>query len=92
MLLLAGSSLESMTEESLGAAGSKGKGAEGTIVGVVAARRVRGDRIELWLGGKVPKQAPGAEWIDVLKEKLSEALEMPEVSFLLLLTSLVHCN
>jgi hypothetical protein len=51
------------------------------IMGVVASRRARGDRIELWVGGKAKKEPTPGDWIDRLKEVLADQLEMPEVSF-----------
>ncbi|ORY56534.1 translation initiation factor eIF 4e-like domain-containing protein [Leucosporidium creatinivorum] len=77
VLLLAGSVLECGATERLAA--SEKKGNEGLIIGVVASRRARGDRIELWLGGREPRQPAPAEWIDKLKESLSEELAMPEL-------------
>lgn len=50
-------------------------------MGVVASRRARGDRIELWVGGKAKKEPTPGDWIDRLKEVLADQLEMPEVSF-----------
>lgn len=52
-------------------------------MGVVASRRARGDRIELWIGGKAKREPTPGDWIDRLKEVLADQLEMPEVSFLL---------
>ncbi|GAA5959263.1 hypothetical protein JCM8115_000056 [Rhodotorula mucilaginosa] len=52
---------------------------EGMVNGVVASRRARGDRIEVWLGGKKRKEPAPGPWIDALKEVLSEELGLPEV-------------
>jgi len=49
-------------------------------MGVVASRRARGDRIELWIGGKAKREPTPGDWIDRLKEVLADQLEMPEVS------------
>lgn len=73
ILLLAGSSLESGAAELL-----KEGGVEGFVTGVVASRRPRGDRIELWLGGK-DNTAPPQPWVEALKEVLGNELEMPEL-------------
>lgn len=74
ILLLAGSALESTASTLL-----NNPSAEGYITGVVASRRPRGDRIELWLGGKDMNGPPGQEWLEKLKEALAEELEMPEL-------------
>lgn len=49
---------------------------QGTICGVVASRRARGDRVELWLGGE---SAPDRAWIDRLKQVLARELGDPAV-------------
>lgn len=54
-------------------------GVEGYICGVVASKRPRGDRIELWLGARDFSAAPGQAWLECLKEALSVELEMPEL-------------
>ncbi|KAM0752736.1 translation initiation factor eIF4e [Meredithblackwellia eburnea MCA 4105] len=84
VLLLAGSALESGVSDLLKAQPNpnpnpKGAGKEGLIMGVVASRRARGDRIELWLGGREKKEPTPMEWVDRLKECLSEELGMPEL-------------
>lgn len=61
------------------AAGTNGPVVEGMVNGVVASRRARGDRIEVWLGGKKRKEPAPGPWIDALKEVLSEELGLPEV-------------
>jgi hypothetical protein len=63
------------------AAGNNNNGpvVEGMVNGVVASRRARGDRIEVWLGGKKRKEPAPGPWIDALKEVLSEELGLPEV-------------
>lgn len=48
-------------------------------MGVVASRRARGDRIELWVGGKAKREPTPGDWIDRLKEVLADQVEMPEV-------------
>lgn len=89
VLLLAGSSLELSTSSLLATEGpspaskrppTPGPIQEGLIMGVVASRRARGDRIELWVGGKQKKEPTPGDWIDRLKEVLADQLEMPEVS------------
>lgn len=52
VLLLAGSALEAATTDILNGPAEVGAAKEGLVIGVVASRRARGDRIELWLGGK----------------------------------------
>jgi hypothetical protein len=93
VLLLAGSSLELSTSSLLATEGpspiskrppTPGPLQEGMIMGVVASRRARGDRIELWVGGKAKREPTPGDWIDRLKEVLADQLEMPEVSSLLL--------
>ncbi|GAA5923882.1 hypothetical protein JCM1841_001423 [Sporobolomyces salmonicolor] len=88
ILLLAGSALELGTSDLLQtegpAPGSKrpptpGPPQEGLIMGVVASRRARGDRIELWLGGRQKREPAPGDWIDRLKEVLAAELEMPEL-------------
>ncbi|GAA5877158.1 hypothetical protein JCM3774_003318 [Rhodotorula dairenensis] len=58
---------------------TNGPPVEGMVNGVVASRRARGDRIEVWLGGKNRKEPAPGPWIDALKEVLSEELGLPEV-------------
>lgn len=82
VLLLAGSSLEARASELLNPAGTTQFAAEGLITGVVASRRARGDRIELWLGGQKKRETPPGDWVDKVKEALSVELEMPDVSSL----------
>lgn len=60
-------------------AAPNGAPVEGMVNGVVASRRARGDRIEVWLGGKKRQEPAPAPWIDALKEVLSEELGLPEV-------------
>ncbi|GAA6023555.1 hypothetical protein JCM11491_005342 [Sporobolomyces phaffii] len=88
VLLLAGSSLELSTSSLLATEGpspvskrppTPGPCPEGMIMGVVASRRARGDRIELWVGGKAKKEPTPGDWIDRLKEVLADQLEMPEL-------------
>ncbi|GAA5838811.1 hypothetical protein JCM3766R1_004216 [Sporobolomyces carnicolor] len=88
VLLLAGSSLELATSSLLATEGpspvskrppTPGPLQEGMIMGVVASRRARGDRIELWVGGKAKKEPTPGDWIDRLKEVLADQLEMPEL-------------
>ncbi|GAA5940805.1 eukaryotic translation initiation factor 4E [Sporobolomyces koalae] len=88
VLLLAGSSLELATSDLLTNEGpspvskrppTPGPPQEGLIMGVVASRRARGDRIELWVGGKEKREPTPGDWIDRLKEVLAEQLEMPEL-------------
>lgn len=69
VLLLAGSSLESATTDLL-EEGTE----EGLIIGVVASRRARGDRIELWLGGKVASTPAPSGWVEALKKVLNGEL------------------
>ncbi|GAA5983490.1 hypothetical protein JCM10908_000306 [Rhodotorula pacifica] len=61
------------------AAANGGAPVEGMVNGVVASRRARGDRIEVWLGGKESGEPAPGPWIDALKEVLSEELGLPEV-------------
>ncbi|GAA5979700.1 hypothetical protein JCM5350_003820 [Sporobolomyces pararoseus] len=88
VLLLAGSSLELSTSTLLATEGpspaskrppTPGPLQEGMIMGVVASRRARGDRIELWVGGKQKREQTPIDWIDRLKEVLADQLEMPEL-------------
>jgi len=44
---------------------------EGNVVGLVASRRNRGDRIEIWIAGRKVGEPPAADWIDRLKEALA---------------------
>ncbi|GJN90678.1 hypothetical protein Rhopal_003690-T1 [Rhodotorula paludigena] len=89
VLLCGGASLEIITSDLLQtegpAPGSKrtptpGPLLEGQINGVVASRRARGDRIEVWLGGKNKKEPVPGEWLDRLKGVLAQELEMPELA------------
>ena len=48
----------------------------GGICGVVASRRQRGDRIEVWLGGP---EEPNGQWVDRVKEVLARELGMPDI-------------
>lgn len=79
VLLLAGASLESSAAERLNPSGTPASKPEGIVTGVVASRRARGDRIELWLGGKDERTPAPTEWVDKIKEVLSIELEMPDV-------------
>lgn len=83
VLLLAGSSLEAGASERLNPAGTDPKKPEGIVTGVVASRRARGDRIELWLGGREERTPPPNEWIEQLKDTLGDELDMPDVRPLL---------
>lgn len=74
VLLLGGSDLEAATSELLLKNGFTGE--EGLIIGVVASRRARGDRIEIWLGGRAERTAPGGEWIEALKKTTENALDI----------------
>jgi hypothetical protein len=79
ILLLAGSSLEHLIN-SLSTDPSyvppppqtprtaRNMGLGGTVTGVVASKRNRGDRIEVWLGGERKGEAPNTEWIERCKE------------------------
>ncbi|GAA6049769.1 hypothetical protein JCM3770_002152 [Rhodotorula araucariae] len=86
VFLLAGAALELGTSDLLltegPAPGSKrpptpGPPQEGQINGVVASRRARGDRIEIWLGGREKKTPVPGEWLDRFKEVLAAELEDP---------------
>ncbi|SCV71967.1 BQ2448_4661 [Microbotryum intermedium] len=77
VFLLAGSAVEVGASEILKKAGKSSK--EGFIIGVVASRRARGDRIEVWLGGTEKVMPAPSEWIEAIKERLSEELELPEI-------------
>ncbi|KAK4049482.1 hypothetical protein OIO90_005433 [Microbotryomycetes sp. JL221] len=79
LLLVAGSVLEMQATAAHEDNKSKKSEETGQIIGVVASRRARGDRIEVWLGGTDQLQPPNSEWIDKLKESLSEQLGMPEL-------------
>ncbi|KAK4046533.1 hypothetical protein OIV83_005985 [Microbotryomycetes sp. JL201] len=79
LLLVAGSVLEMQATQAHEENKAKKSEERGQIVGVVASRRARGDRIEVWLGGTDKLQPPNTEWIDKLKESLSEKLGMPEL-------------
>ncbi|KAM0791502.1 hypothetical protein ACM66B_005955 [Microbotryomycetes sp. NB124-2] len=79
MLLVAGSVLEMQATQAHEENKSRKSEERGQIIGVVASRRARGDRIEVWLGGIDKMQPPNSEWIDKLKESLSEKLAMPEL-------------
>ncbi|GAA5988429.1 hypothetical protein JCM11641_005339 [Rhodosporidiobolus odoratus] len=78
VLLCGGASLEIQASELLQAEGSD-RG-EGMIMGVVASRRARGDRIELWLGGKQKKEPAPMDWINHLRQVLSQELEDPALA------------
>ncbi|GAA5898159.1 hypothetical protein JCM6882_003339 [Rhodosporidiobolus microsporus] len=88
ILLCAGASLEIQASELLQNEGplpgskrpaTAGPQQEGMIMGVVASRRARGDRIEVWLGGKEKREAANSDWIDRLKEVIALELELPEL-------------
>ncbi|KAL8279173.1 hypothetical protein RQP46_008429 [Phenoliferia psychrophenolica] len=82
VLAVAGSSLEAATSEII-ASPDSGPGRtgipEGLIIGAVASRRARGDRIELWLAGAKPREPAPSGWVDILKECLATELDMPEL-------------
>lgn len=82
VLLIAGSALEAATADII-ASPDSGPGRtgvpEGLIIGAVASRRARGDRIELWLGGAKPREPAPSGWVEILKECLATELDMPEV-------------
>ncbi|BGP40307.1 hypothetical protein JCM10450v2_004288 [Rhodotorula kratochvilovae] len=86
VFLLAGAALELGTSDLLQTEGpspgskrppTPGPPQEGQINGVVASRRARGDRIEIWLGGKEKKTPVPGEWLDRFKEVLAAELEDP---------------
>ncbi|GAA5856765.1 hypothetical protein JCM8547_008830 [Rhodosporidiobolus lusitaniae] len=87
ILLLAGASLEIQAAELLLSEGPSPNGKPrpanagppqvGLINGVVASRRARGDRIELWLGGAQKKEPAPPEWLERLREVLAVELEDP---------------
>jgi hypothetical protein len=52
---------------------------EGTIVGVVASRRQRGDRIEVWIGGPTKGTGPSTEWLDRVRDSMARELEYPDI-------------
>ncbi|GAA5921835.1 hypothetical protein JCM3775_001847 [Rhodotorula graminis] len=88
VFLLAGAALELGTSDLLSTEGpspgskrppTPGPPQEGQINGVVASRRARGDRIEIWLGGREKKTAVPIEWLDRFKEVLAVELDMPEL-------------
>ena len=82
VLLIAGSALETAVSDII-ASPDSGPGRtgvpEGLIIGAVASRRARGDRIELWLGGKEKREPAPSGWVEILKECLALELDMPEV-------------
>ena len=80
VLLLAGSVLECSARDALNSGDNSRELKEGRIIGVVASRRARGDRIELWLGGNEQRTPAPPDWIDKVKESVSVELGMPEVS------------
>ncbi|GAA5833526.1 hypothetical protein JCM9279_001550 [Rhodotorula babjevae] len=88
VFLLAGAALELGTSDLLSTEGpspgskrppTPGPPQEGQINGVVASRRARGDRIEIWLGGREKKTPVPLEWLDRFREVLAVELEMPEL-------------
>lgn len=90
ILLLAGASLELQTSHILRTEGpspnskrnpsaSATELPEGMVMGVVASRRARGDRIEVWVGGKGKKEPAPMEWVDRFKEVLGDELGLPEL-------------
>ncbi|GAA5895286.1 hypothetical protein JCM8208_005963 [Rhodotorula glutinis] len=88
VFLLAGAALELGTSDLLSTEGpspgskrppTPGPPQEGQINGVVASRRARGDRIEIWLGGREKKTPAPIEWLDRFKEVLAVELDMPEL-------------
>lgn len=88
VFLLAGAALELGTSDLLSTEGpspgskrppTPGPPQEGQINGVVASRRARGDRIEIWLGGRKKKEPVPVEWLDRFKEVLANELDMPEL-------------
>ncbi|GAA5820234.1 hypothetical protein JCM11251_005535 [Rhodosporidiobolus azoricus] len=83
ILLSAGASLEIQAAELVQNGGKNastaGPSPDGMIMGVVASRRARGDRIEVWLGGKEKREAAHPDWIASLKEVIAQELELPEL-------------
>ncbi|BGP24772.1 translation Initiation factor eIF-4e [Rhodotorula toruloides] len=90
ILLLAGSSLEIQTSHILRTEGPSPNSKrnpsappadlpEGMVMGVVASRRARGDRIEVWVGGKGKKEPAPMEWVDRFKEVLGDELGLAEL-------------
>ncbi|KAK4705937.1 translation initiation factor 4E, partial [Phenoliferia sp. Uapishka_3] len=77
VLLIGGSSLEAATADIIAAQATSIP--EGSIIGAVASRRARGDRIELWLGGKNKREPAPLAWVEILKECLATELDMPEL-------------
>lgn len=49
----------------------------GAILGVVGSRRQRGDRCEIWLGGKTQESAPTEQWIEKVRQRISQEIELP---------------
>lgn len=81
IFLLAGSSLEQLILEQP-ATFARFDEAEGTLVGVVANRRLSGqpDRVELWVAGGRKRSKPSKGWLARLKKVLCEELLVDEVS------------
>ncbi|KAH8929244.1 hypothetical protein BT69DRAFT_1276518 [Atractiella rhizophila] len=88
LLLLAGSSLEHTAHSLLNdpeyqppppptpssRAGKKPpEGTGGVVAGLVASRRDRGNRIELWLTGSRVGEGPAMEWVERVKVALARA-------------------
>lgn len=51
----------------------------GRVVGVVGSRRLKGDRIEIWLSGPTIGTSPGEDWIRNLQAVLASEIGSPEV-------------
>lgn len=76
VLLLAGATLESEA-----AVRDFGGARGGTVVGLVAScRRLGAERIEIWVNGPNPSEAPSKYYIDALKDALARELRIPDVS------------
>lgn len=71
--ILAGSSLELAIADS-------GAWGEGHVVGMVAScRRIKQERIDMWISGPTPDREPSASYIYALKDALATELRSPEV-------------
>ncbi|ORY75969.1 hypothetical protein BCR35DRAFT_124475 [Leucosporidium creatinivorum] len=79
ILLLAGSSLEQLIlDQPITLARFEEE--EGTLVGVVANRRLQGDRIELWVAGGRKGSKASKGWLQRLKKVLVKELLVDEES------------